>query len=245
MEIGVGSWVRSEEAVPGPVLALDTSTDRAAVALDPGDGILRLAPAGTTRQHGRGLIIVIRDLLRRGGVRPGDLSAIGVGLGPGSFTGLRVGLTAAKTLAYAVGCPLFGYDSLEAIVRNAPTDARFVVAVADAQRGDLFVADFARDTAGRPLRRVGPTRIEQADSWSATLAPGTWVVGPPLGRAEPSWPMSIVRGDPSTGYPEGRHLMALTRERIASGRPDDPWFLEPAYVRRSAAEEKAAGMVDA
>ncbi len=123
MEIGVGLRVRSEEAVPGPVLALDTSTERAAVALDPGDGILRLAPAGTSRQHGRGLIAVIRDLLRQGGVRPGDLSAIGIGLGPGSFTGLRIGVTAAKTLAYAVGCPLIGYDSLEAIVQGCAADA--------------------------------------------------------------------------------------------------------------------------
>ena len=243
MEMAVGSRVRSEVAGPGPVLALDTSTDRAAVVLDPGGGTLWLAPAIASRQHGRGLVAAIRDLLGQRGIGPGELAAIGVGLGPGSFTGLRVGLTAAKTLAYAVGCPLFGFDSLEAIARNAPGEARAVVAVGDAQRGDLFVADFARE--GDALRRVGPTRLERADTWPSTLAPGTWVLGPPLGRAEPWWPDSIRRGDPSIGYPEGGALMALTRERIASGRSDDPWFLEPAYVRRSAAEEKAAGVVGA
>lgn len=242
MEMGVGSWVRSREPAPGAALALDTSTDRAIVALDPGDGTLRIAPTGNSRQHGRGLLASIRDLLREGGVRPANLSAIGVGLGPGSFTGLRIGLTAAKTLAYAAGRPVFGFDSLEAIAGNAPADARHVVAVGDAQRGDLFVADFARDEPGGPLRRLGPTRLERADTWPTTLDAGTWVLGPPLGRAEPTWPASVIRGDSSTGYPDGGRLIAVTRERMAAGPPEDPWFLEPAYVRRSAAEEKAAGM---
>ena len=242
MEVTIGSEFRSCRDPAAPWLVLDTSTDRATVALDPGDGIPLLAPPSSSRQHGRGLLSSIHDLLRRAGVRPRELSAIGVGLGPGSFTGLRIGLTAAKTLAYTVECPLFGFDSLEAIARNAPPDALRVVAVGDAQRGDLFAADFARDIAGGPLRRVRPTRLERADAWPATLAPGTWVLGPPLGRAEPAWPTSIVRGDLATAYPDGARLIELARERMAQGPPDDPWFLEPAYVRRSAAEEKAAAV---
>lgn len=239
MEVAVGSWVRSERLGPGPILALDTSTDRAAVALDPGDGPPIVATAGSSRRHGRDLLAIVRDLLREAGVRPADLAAIGVGLGPGSFTGLRIGLTAAKTLAYAVGRPLFGLDSLEAIARSAPEDARLVVAVGDAQRGDLFAADFARDGPGSPLRRVRPTRLEPLDAWPGSLAPGSLVLGPILGKAEPSWPPSVVRAE---GHPDGLRLLEMTRERIVDGRPDPPWFLEPAYVRRSAAEEKAEGI---
>lgn len=244
MEVAVGTRVRSGEVESGALLILDTSTDRATVALDRGDGVSLMAPPGTARQHGRGLLASIRDLLRRGGIRPDALSAIVVGLGPGSFTGLRVGLTAAKTLAYSVGCPLFGFDSLEAIARNAPPDALRIAAVGDAQRGDLFAADFARDIVRGPLLRTRPTRLERADSWPGALPAGTYILGPPLGRAEPSWPAWVTRGGVETGYPDGDRLIELARERIARGRPDDPWFLEPAYVRRSAAEEKAAGMVD-
>ena len=243
MEVGVGSWFRSDNDAAGPLLVLDTSTDRATVALDPGEGAFLIAPAGTSRQHGRGLLMSVRDLLRDAGVGPGDLTAIGVGLGPGSFTGLRIGLTAAKTLVYVVGCPLFGFDSLEVIARNAPPEALRVIAIGDAQRGDLFAADFTRARVGSHLRRARPTRLERADAWPATLAAGTCVLGPPLGRAEPVWPTSITRGDVATGYPDGARLIELTRERVAQGPPDDPWFLEPSYVRRSAAEEKAAAVL--
>lgn len=242
MEVATGSEVRSHRDAAGPWLVLDTSTDRAIVAVALGGGAPLRAPTGGSRQHGRGLLVSVRELLRTAEVRPRELEAIGVGLGPGSFTGLRIGLTAAKTLAYAVECPLLGFDSLEAIARNAPPEALRVVAIGDAQRGDLFAADFAREVAGGPLRRVRPTRLERADAWPASLAAGTWVLGPPLGRAEPSWPASILRGDLGMGYPEGAHLVELARERRDQGRPDEPWLLEPAYVRRSAAEEKAAAV---
>ncbi len=242
MEMGLESEVRSDEPFLGPILVHDTSTDRAAVGLIGGGGATFVGPDAASPRHGRGLVPLIRELLRIADLRPGRLAAIGVGLGPGSFTGLRIGLTAAKTLAYAAGCPLYGLDSLEAIARGAPGGARSVVAVNDAQRGDLFAADFARDADDRPLRRVRPTRLERADVWAAALAPGALVLGPPLGRAEPSWPESVTR-DHTRGYPDALVLLEMTRERMMSGHPDDPWFLEPAYVRRSAAEEKAAGVV--
>ncbi len=181
----------------------------------------------------------IRALLAEAGVRPDELAAIGVGLGPGSFTGLRIGLTAAKTLAYAVGCPLFTFDSLEAIAGNAPSEALRVVAVGDAQRGDLFAADFTRDEPGGPLRRTAATRLVRADSWPATLEGGTHVLGPALGRAEPSWPADVVRSDGPAGYPAGSRMIELIREQMIRGQQVDPWFLEPEYARGSAAEEKA------
>jgi tRNA threonylcarbamoyladenosine biosynthesis protein TsaB len=241
MEVAVGSWFRSEQGGRiGPILALDTSTDRAAVALEGMDRACHVAPPGESRRHGRGLLATIRDLLRLAGIRPSELAAIGVGLGPGSFTGLRIGLTAAKTLAYALDLPLYGLDSLEAMARNAPAEALRVVALADAQRGDLFVADFGRDRPGEPLRGSGKSRIEGIDALLARLEPGTYVVGPPLGRNEPDWPGSIGRSELDAGYPEGPRLLELTRERIADGARLDPWFLEPTYVRRSAAEEKGA-----
>jgi tRNA threonylcarbamoyladenosine biosynthesis protein TsaB len=239
MEVTAESRVKHEPGAAGPLLVLDTSTERATVAVSLRDGKALVADPGSSRQHGRGLVLCIRDLLRRGELRPADLIAIGVGLGPGSFTGLRIGLTAAKTLAYAVGCPLYGIDSLEAIARNAPIDIPRVVAVGDAQRGDLFAAEFGRGVDGERLRRLAPNRLEPADRFASSLAPGTLVLGPPLGRVEPTWPESVTRGGLATAYPVGKTLIELLEERLRSAPPDDAWFLEPIYARQSAAEEKA------
>jgi tRNA threonylcarbamoyladenosine biosynthesis protein TsaB len=221
------------------VLALDTSTTRAAIALALDDGTVLDAPPADDRPHGRGLLPAIRDLLRTGGLGVAGLDAIAVGLGPGSYTGLRVGLTAAKTLAFALGRPLVGLDSLEILAANAGDDALRVSVVADAQRGDLFVADFARDRPGSPWQRPGPTRVEAATDWAARLEPETLVLGPAVLRAGFVVPGSArLPADPEDHRPQGRRLIPLARAALDAGRLVDPWFVEPVYLRRSAAEDQ-------
>src|SRR5947209_13538378 len=133
------------------VLAMDTSTDRAAVALSNEEGDMRVATIDSGRRHGRDLIPRLKALLDSAAIEPRDLGAIAVGLGPGSYTGLRVGVTAAKALAYATGAVLIGLNSLHAIGQNAPTDSARVSVIADAQRGDVYVADLVRPSPGAPL----------------------------------------------------------------------------------------------
>jgi len=220
------------------LLALDTSTPRAAIALALTGGAVRIAETDPSLRHGRGLIPAVRDLLRGAGLRVGDLEALAVGLGPGSYTGLRVGVTAAKVLAYAAGRPLLGFDSLEAVAQNAPADALRVAVVADAQRGDFFAADARRAAAGGPLERLGPTRVEPADRWAAALEPGTLVLDPGPDRPGLALPDFVHRADPELGRPRGEGLARLARALLAAGRRDDPWFLEPVYLRRSAAEDQ-------
>ncbi len=223
------------------LLAIDTSTPRAALALDPGPSgpgpIVAPAPVDPAGRHGRGLIPAIRDLLLAAGLRPGDLGGVAVGLGPGSYTGLRIGLTAAKTIAYAGGIPLYPLDSLEAIARSGPHDAAQLAVVVDAQRGDGYVAEFARDRPGDPLRRLGPTRVEPLAPWALGLAPGTLVLGPGLDRLALPWPPSLARGTLDHGHPDPLALLGLAREAVLAGRSADPFPLEPVYLRRSAAED--------
>lgn len=218
------------------LLAIETSTLRAAIAIQRDDGTEFSAPAESGRRHGRELVPSIRDLLARAGLKTGDLGAIGVGLGPGSYTGLRVGVTAAKTLAYATGATLYGLDSLAFFARAASVEATRVTVVSDAQRGDLHVADFGSQTSGGPLSRLGPTRIEsRADalaSWSDPLT----VVGPGLEAWDAEWPPGIVVQRDLAPAPE--ILLGLLRESILEGKDADPWFLEPIYLRRSAAEDQ-------
>ncbi len=221
------------------LLAIETSTPQAAVVLRDRSGTVRAAPVDSAQRHGRGLIPAIATLLEQAGLSPRDLDAIAVGLGPGSFTGLRVGIMAAKTLAYA-GCGrLVGLDSLAVFARQAPPEALHVAVAGDAQRGELFVADFLRDAPALAPRRIAETRLVPAADWAASLPPGTAVVGPLPARLNLAFPQGVLAQIPGAGVPEPHALLEVALDALADGREDDPYSLEPLYIRRSAAEEKA------
>jgi tRNA threonylcarbamoyladenosine biosynthesis protein TsaB len=220
-------------------LALDTSTERGAIGLSVRSGAVFASSTETARHHGRDLIPRLADTLREAGLSIRDVDALAVGLGPGSYTGLRVGLTAAKTLAYAIGVSLVGLDSLEAIARNAPGEASRISVIADAQRTQLYVAEYGRAPDDRLIcTRV--CQIEPFHAWLARLEPGTFVLGPGLDspRVRSAFPAGFDFPDSALNYPEGHRLIDLARETWSTGRRDDPWLLEPRYLRRSSAEEQ-------
>lgn len=221
-------------------LAMDTSTDRAVLAARDRSGAIRTAAFEAGRRHGRDLIPWIRDLLRTAGLGVGELEGIAVGLGPGSYTGTRVGVTAAKTLAYATGARLVGLDSLHAIARKAPSEARSISVIADAQRGEVYVVELIRPMPGMvPIPR-GETRIEGLASWLGRLESGTVVMGPALDlpRIRSAVPPEAMAAVDHPGSPAGEDLLAMADEAIATDRVENPWLLEPLYLRRSAAEDQ-------
>jgi tRNA threonylcarbamoyladenosine biosynthesis protein TsaB len=225
---------------PGAILALDTSTERAVIAVATAAGGFYEALTEAARRHGRDLIPVLRELLDGAGLRPVEIDAVAVGLGPGSYTGLRVGVTAAKTLVYATGAQLLGLDSLQAVARNAPPEALRISVIGDAQRGDLYVADLLRPTVGAPPVALAETHIEPLAAWIDRLEPGTFVLGPALDS--PAIRAAILARFPTVeaarNSPRGGPLLEMALEAWADGRREDPWLLEPRYLRRSAAEDQ-------
>jgi tRNA threonylcarbamoyladenosine biosynthesis protein TsaB len=222
------------------LLVLDTSTDWAAIGVLTAGGAALVASIEATRRHGRDLLPCLGHLLRKARLAVGDLKAVGLGLGPGSYTGLRIGLTAAKTLVYATSADLVGFDSLEGMARNAPAEALKVHVVADAQRGDVYTADFTRMAPGAPLLRFSASRIEPLSAWSTRLDLQGLVIGPGLESAQirAALPKGIAAADPTLNRPRGNSLLELAEEAWSSGRRDDLWTLEPLYLRRSAAEDQ-------
>ena len=221
------------------LLALDTSTPRATLALARGDThfVSPFEPP-TDGRHGRNLISSLKILIQRAELTPHDLDAIAVGLGPGSYTGLRVGITAAKMLAFALGKPLVAIDSFTAIARNAPPDAQLIQVVADAQRGDIYLTRFAREAPMESPQSLGSIAVVEMISWAASLAAGTWVLGSSLGKLRIEWAAGVTLGNAEEGHPSGDALIALGQDAVKAGRWADPRTIEPAYIRRSAAEDQ-------
>jgi tRNA threonylcarbamoyladenosine biosynthesis protein TsaB len=221
------------------LLVIDTSTDQPAVGILPESGLPGAAPHLTGRRHGRDLLPSIRDLLSRQELEVNDLRVVAVGLGPGSYTGLRIGLTAARMLAYITGADLVGFDSLQGWAHEAPAEACRVHVVADAQRGDVYAADFHRTAPGEPIAAIAPSRIESLAAWSGRLVEPGLVLGPGLESPaiRNAVPPRLATFQLPADHSRAFALLRMARELWQAGRRDDLWTLEPNYLRRSAAED--------
>ncbi len=156
------------------VLALDTATPATAVALLTGDGEGREArhePApGERPGHTAQLLPLAAGLLADAGLRFADVGRVVVGTGPGTFTGLRIGVATARALARAAGAELAGVSTLRALAAGAGT-AEPVLAVLDARRGEAFAAEYAGEE-----ERTAPAALTP-DALAALGRPGLLAVG--------------------------------------------------------------------
>jgi tRNA threonylcarbamoyladenosine biosynthesis protein TsaB len=157
------------------VLGFDTSTSATAVALRLADGRAIEArddpPAGAHPGHATRLLEMAEELLAGAGVAWRELDRVAVGLGPGTFTGLRVGIATARGLAQSLPAELVGVSSLCALAREALDEAQSdergastdaVLSVIDARRGEGFVAAYARGEAGTPRELASPRAVAPA-----------------------------------------------------------------------------------
>ncbi len=226
------------------ILALDASVGSGSVCALAGDEIVAerlLDPASKTA---RTLAPAMAAVLREAGWRPKEVGLVAVGIGPGSFTGLRIAVTAAKTVAFAVGSPIVGINTLRAIAAQSQFIGE-IQAVLDAQRGELFVERFHR-AAGEELCQVtslGEPEIAPAKDWLARWAEPTVAIlltGAGLARHE-----AAVRGLTSISVapvdfwnPNAATIGRLAALDYAAGKRDDVLTVAPVYMRVSYAEEK-------
>jgi len=216
-------------------LAIETSGPSGSIAVVEAGQLASEETLELGKQHGQSLIPAIGRVLAQCGKTPRDIELVAVSTGPGSFTGLRVGVVCAKTFAYATGCRLAAVDTLLAMACNSPEDVSLVEVVCDAHRGDLAVGRYARreDKKWEPAR---PIEVISAADWMAQLAPETIVTGPALEKLA-SQLAGRCRVLPSeTRVPRAIWIARLGAEAVESGQEASPWSLEPVYLRRSSAE---------
>jgi tRNA threonylcarbamoyladenosine biosynthesis protein TsaB len=202
------------------------------------DNVLATFELDPSQRSAQALLPALRELLLRVGWKPDDLELIAVAVGPGSFTGLRVGVTVAKTLAYATRAEVMGVNALEVIARQALTSGAGVLeAIMDAQRGQLFVGRFQRSAAGETVWAGEPLIADDAQ-WLAELKPGTIATGPGLAKLVDQLPAGVTAVDRPYWLPTAAAVGKLGLQLYQVGRRDDLWKLAPLYLRPSAAEEK-------
>ena len=160
-------------------LCLDTSTPTARVAILDGDGGVRHSAEATAERHSSHVLPLCAEALRAVSIAPADLAAIACGGGPGSFTGLRVGLSTVKGLALATGVPLYVVSSLHALALDILNAHAGVTAVPclDAGKGEVYVAGYVAD--GEAL-----VREIAADCRLAATALGDWLASLPGSKPE-------------------------------------------------------------
>jgi len=222
-------------AVPR-LLILETSSRSGQAALALGDelrGVRRLDGAG---RNTRDPAPALAALLAEQGWRPRDVQGAIVSRGPGSYTGLRVGIMSAKTFAYAAGCALLAVDTFAALALQAPASVPRVDVLADAQQDKVYVQSFVRSAEG--WQQSTELTIRRFADWLGTREPSAWVTGPGLLKWAPHLPAEAPQVDATLWEPQPASLLRLGLARYLAGERDDPWTLEPLYLRPSSAEEQ-------
>lgn len=208
------------------LLALDTSTPAVTVALHDGERVLAEALTVDARRHGEALAPNVESVLAQAHVRPADLTDIAVGVGPGPFTGLRVGLVTARVMGAVLGVPVHGVCSLDALAAASGLEGDFLVAT-DARRREVYWARYAG-----PYARISAPAVDTPAAVSAH-APALPVVGQGA-VLYPDW-------FPDARPPElvsAADLAAVAVHRLAEAVPLLP--PDPLYLRRPDATPSAA-----
>ncbi len=220
----------TQDGPPSWTLAIETSGAPASIALADRSGEIFTAEIGGPRPDvARDLLPAIERLFRERSIAPRDIARVVLGVGPGSFTGLRVGATAARTLAAFARCPLAPFASTLALAAAAPEQARTIAVARDALRGELAVARYERRAGGIPVETVQP-RLAPGASLPAIAAGCDVLVTDDPARLL-RWPAPGCQV--LVASPTAAALLALDR---AGARPLERSV--PLYLRASAAEER-------
>jgi tRNA threonylcarbamoyladenosine biosynthesis protein TsaB len=179
----------------------------------------------------------MKTLLEGVGWMPSNVELVACTIGPGSFTGLRVGVTMAKTFAYSIGAEILGVNTLDTIAEAAPNDVSNLTAVIDAQRGDIVTRSYRRGPDGWPIL-IGEQQLMPIEKWLDELPSGMTITGPILAKLAPRLPKHVTVLDEQYWRPRPAMVARLAYRQYAAGRRDNVWNFLPQYSRQSAAEEK-------
>lgn len=204
-------------------LAIETSSPRLSLAL--GDEKRRVASYHGPHdwRHAESLFDGAQKLLKKARWPIQSLSGVAVCIGPGSFTGIRIGLACARAIGQSLGIPVVGISSLELLAAGARTRHAWRAPHIDALRGQLYAALFKQE--GQTLRRIAKEHLVDGADWPKVVKRMT--------KQAPVWHSNSVRD-----FPDADTLLDLARPRFARAGKTSYESVLPLYIRRSSAEER-------
>jgi tRNA threonylcarbamoyladenosine biosynthesis protein TsaB len=221
------------------VLAIETSTRQTSVALGDERGTVAAATLSAGRANHEMVSPALRQLLEWSGSSPSAVGGVAVGLGPGLFTGMRVGIATGKTLAQSLGIPIVGIASLDVVAFAVRHSRRLVCAAVDARRGEVFFA-FYRPVPGGVVRETG-FLTGSPEALSAELEARREDIllvgnGGLVYRQHLEGLGHVEFGSPGLAYPSASALVELAIPRFLREDFDRLHDVQPIYVRKPDAE---------
>jgi tRNA threonylcarbamoyladenosine biosynthesis protein TsaB len=221
------------------ILGIDTATHQVGCAIGGHEGVLASAHSSRGKRHAETLTPAIDFVRRQARIELSEISVVAVDLGPGLFTGLRVGIASAKAIAHALRVPMIGVTSLDLVAFPVRFSNRLIVAALDARRGELYYA-FYRQVPGGVQRLSEPELGSPDDLASEIIARGeeSLLVGNGALRYASMFSglSKVELAEQDLAFPRATSLVQLAHARALREDWVAPWDLEPLYLRAPDAE---------
>ena len=220
------------------ILCIETGTDICSAGIARDGELVSLRESEAGRDHARNIAVFVDELLRQCDIRPDELDAVAVGRGPGSYTGLRIGVSFAKGLCYGSGIPLLAVDSLASLAGVAMEDreagiinvdnwaAARLCPMVDARRMEVYSRIF--DTAGRPLGDVAAVVVDGNSFAAFRGGDAPFVIfGSGAAKCSEVLPDAVL----VDVVPSVRGMVRLAEEAFRAGEFVDVAYFEPLYLK--------------
>ncbi|VVS95475.1 tRNA (adenosine(37)-N6)-threonylcarbamoyltransferase complex dimerization subunit type 1 TsaB [Desulfoluna spongiiphila] len=220
------------------LLAVDTSTLSCGVAVADGEGLVSESLFTSRQTHSRHLLGMVEETLSRSGLSLGDLEGFSVTVGPGSFTGLRIGMSVVKGLAEVAGKPVVGISTLEALARGAALTGKTIVSMIDARKGEVYAALYKPDGKGGVVE-VSPPEAVRPEDLPGRLTGEVLCIGTGAVTYREFFQNALKeKVFFAEEYDTIRPFVvaALAQEAFGRGEGMDAGALKPLYLRKSDAE---------
>jgi tRNA threonylcarbamoyladenosine biosynthesis protein TsaB len=221
------------------ILGIETATERVSVAIGGHEGVLGMFEVTRGRRHAETLTPAIDFVCRQADVTLDEISVVAVDVGPGLFTGMRVGLAAGKAIAQALRVPMIAISSLDLLAYPLRRTDKVIAAVIDARKGEIFYALYRQVPGG--IQRVSePTAGRVDDLIADLLARSQEVVcvgdGAIRYRDEISAGYRVEIAEQFFAYPSSAPLVQLAHAKALREEWVNPWEVEALYLRKPDAE---------